>query len=253
MNITIVTLFPEMISSFFHESMIKRAQEKGRVTIDMVNLRDFANDTRGTVDDRPYGGGPGMIIKAEPILKAVSVIQSAYKSGEKKRTILTSPRGLLFSQKKARQYAKLDRLIICAGHYEGMDERVMDVFDEEISIGDYILTGGELPAAVIVDSVVRLLPGVLKKEDAVEVETLHNVPIEELIEAVGEDDYLKKLKNKGIKEVRLLEYPQYTRPSELNRKKVPTVLLSGNPKDINAWQLQQSYILTKKRRPDLLS
>ncbi|OGK40543.1 tRNA (guanosine(37)-N1)-methyltransferase TrmD [Candidatus Roizmanbacteria bacterium RIFCSPHIGHO2_12_FULL_44_10] len=250
MKITILTLFPQMISGFLGESILKRAQEKGAVEIDVVNIRDFAVDKHKTVDDRPFGGGAGMVLMAEPLIKAIASVKLG-NSG-KQKVILTSPRGIVYSQKKAQEYAGLDNLVIIAGHYEGFDERITNYIDEEISIGDYVLTGGELPAAIIVDSIIRLLPGVLKKEDATENESFFSVSIEELIEAVGSDDVLDQLREKGAKTVQLLEYPHYTRPQELAGKKVPEVLVAGDPKKIRVWQLKEAYSITKKNRPELL-
>jgi len=248
MKITIITLFPRMLSGFFDESIVKRAIEKKLVEIEVTNLRDFAIDSYGTVDDRPYGGGAGMVLRVEPIYKAInSVIDK-----KKQRIILTSPKGKLFNQKKAIEFSKLQQLIIIAGHYEGVDERVRDLVDEEISLGDFVMTGGEITAAAIADSVVRLIPGVLKKNEATQLESFFEVPIDQLIEAVGNTKLLKNLKEKNIKKVKLLEYPHYTRPEEFMGKKVPTVLLSGNHKDIENWRIERAYKETLKRRPDLL-
>lgn len=246
MKITIVTLFPKMIEGFIEDSIIKRAQTKGAVEIKVVNLRDFARDSYGTVDERPYGGGAGMVLCVDVLKKALSSIQKpAY-------TVLTSARGAVFNQKKALSLSKLDNLVIFAGHYEGFDERFSDYIDDEISIGDFILTGGELTAATICDAVVRLLPGVLKKDNATTEESFFSVSINQLIETVGNSPKLIELQKKGVKEVQLLEYPQYTRPEEFEGKKVPEILLSGDPKKIHAWQLTQAFELTLQRRPDLL-
>ena len=170
MKISIITLFPKMISGFFEESIVKRAVEKKLVEIEIINLRDFAIDDYGTVDDRPYGGGAGMIIRVDVIHKAISNIKYQISKtqikNQKEKIILTSPKGKIFDQKKAQEYSKLDKLIIIAGHYEDVDARVQDFVDEEISMGDFILTGGEIPASAIVDSIVRLIPGVLKKDKA---------------------------------------------------------------------------------------
>ncbi len=176
MKITILTLFPKMISGFFEESIIKRAVEKKLVEIELVDLRDFAIDEYGTVDDRPYGGGAGMVIRVDVVYKALADViarNEVTKQSQKRlfrfarndmrRVVLTSPRGKLFNQRKAQEYSKVEHLVIIAGHYEGVDERVTEFIDEEVSIGDFILTGGELPAAMITDSVVRLISGVLKK------------------------------------------------------------------------------------------
>lgn len=269
MKITVITLFPEMIKAFCSESIVKRAQDKGLVEIEIVNLRDFAVDSYGSVDDRPYGGGAGMVLRADVVGKAIAKVKnqkSKIKSlnSEKnnnnesmeqcsnEKIVITSARGKVYSQRMAQEYAKLEHLIILAGHYEGFDERVHEMGDEEVSIGDYVLTGGEIPAAVILDSVVRLLPGVLKKEEATVNESFFKISINQLIKMLGEDDVLMNLKSRGQTEVMLLEYPQYTRPETFEDKKVPTVLLSGNHAEIEKWKLQKAYEYTKKNRPDLL-
>lgn len=259
MKITIITLFPKMIEGFFEESIIKRAKEKGRVKIEIVDLRQFAIDAYGTVDDRPYGGGVGMILRIEPIKKAIQFAISKFQfpnsqknQNLRSKTILTSARGEVYNQEKAAEYAKLDHLVIIAGHYEGVDERVLDLVDEEVSLGDFVLTGGEIPAAAIVDSVVRLIPGVLEKEEAVKKESYAEVSIIRIIEAVGENKILEKLKNEGVEKIKLLEYPQYTRPEEFEGKKVPSVLLSGNHRDIENWRIKKAFEETLKKRPDLL-
>src|SRR3989338_4952496 len=281
MRIYIVTLFPKMISSFFNESIVKRAQEKKLVDIEIINLREFAIDDYGTVDDRPYGGGAGMIMRVDVIYKALShVISSGARNlakrklrslsinsrsldssspsapqndEEGRKTILTSPKGKIFNQQKAQEYSKLDHLVIIAGHYEGVDERVRDFIDEEISLGDFVMTGGEITASVIVDSVVRLIPGVLKKNEATQLESFMNVSINQLIDTIGEDVQLRKLKAKGIKNIKLLEYPQYTRPEEFKGKKAAKILLSGDHKEIERWRIKKAFAETLKRRPDLLS
>ena len=276
MKFTILTLFPEMFEGFLSESIVKRAIRKDLVDIEIIDVRDFAVDKHGTVDDRPYGGGAGMVMMVEPIIEALKKVQmtssnsqinynpqvannkkfSNFTAGRRSQisnyTILTSPRGTVYTQEKAQEYAKLDHVIIIAGHYEGVDERVLDHVDEEVSIGDYVLTGGELPAAVIVDSIVRLLPGVLKKTESTETESFFTVSVDELMSVLGEDKLLRDLKKGKVKVVRLLEYPQYTRPHKFGNKEVPDVLLSGNHKKIHEWQLKQAYKLTKKNRPDLL-
>ena len=253
-----------MISSFFEESIVKRAQEKDLVEVEIVNLRDFAIDDYGTVDDRPYGGGAGMILRADVINQALKKITNhpsislrvnksqITKKTQNPKVILTSAKGKTFNQKKAIEYSKLDHLIIIAGHYEGVDERVLDMVDEEISLGDFILTGGEIVAVTITDAITRLIPGVLKKTEAIKIESYFDIPIEKIIEAVGEDDILKSLKKKGKKTIKLLEYPQYTRPEDYQGKKVPSVLLSGNPKEITKWQIKKAYEETLKKRKDLL-
>lgn len=259
MKITVLTLFPKMIEGFFAESIIKRAIDKALVKIEIINIRDWAEDKYKTVDDRPYGGGAGMVLKIEPIHKALSSIfripNSQFpisKQVPKSKIVLTSARGKTFNQNKAQEYSKLQNLIIIAGHYEGVDERVLDYIDEEISLGDFIMTGGEIAAAAIADSVVRLLPGVLKKETATEQESYSYYSIKHLIEYLGENDILGNLKKNGVEKVRLLEYPQYTRPEEFQGKKVPEVLLNGNHREIETWRLKKAFAETLAKRPDLL-
>lgn len=254
MKITIVTLFPKMIEGFISESIIKRAQEKGLVEITIVNLRDFARDSYGTVDERPYGGGAGMILCVDVLKKALSSLTTNYHlPTTSHRAILTSARGATFNQQKAQDLSKLQEIVIFAGHYEGFDERFSGYIDEEISIGDFILTGGELTAATICDAVVRLLPGVLKKDNATTEESFFSTSIIRIIEVVGSHPKLVELQKKGVGEVQLLEYPQYTRPEEFEGKKVPEILLSGDPKKIKVWQLREAFDLTLQRRPDLLN
>lgn len=229
MKISIVTLFPKMISGFFEESIVKRAIEKKLVEIEIINLRDFAIDDYGSVDDRPYGGGAGMIIRVDVLYNVISKIKSQIsKPNLKSKILITSPKGKVFDQEKAREYSKLDHLVIIAGHYEDVDARVLDFVDEEVSMGDFILTGGEIPASAIVDAVVRLIPGVLKKNQATKNESFN------------------------INGKRILEYPQYTRPEEFMGKKVPSVLLSGDPKKIEKWQEEQTLKETENKRKDLL-
>jgi tRNA (guanine37-N1)-methyltransferase len=223
MKISIITLFPKMISGFFEESIVKRAVEKKLVEIEIINLRDFAIDDYGTVDDRPYGGGAGMILRVDVIHKAISKIKN-----QKSKIVLTSPKGKIFDQKKAQGYSQLDHLIIIAGHYEDVDVRILDYVDEEVSMGDFILTGGEIPASAIVDSIVRLIPGVLKKDKATINESFN------------------------INDKKILEYPQYTRPEEFMGKKVPEVLLKGDHKKIEKWREEKAIEETKLKRPDLL-
>lgn len=224
MQIDIVTLFPEMFRGPFDESIIKRAQDKSLVKINIHYLRKWAIDKRGSVDDKPYGGGVGMVIRVEPFFNAVADIKKNLNG--KTKVILLSASGTPHNQKKAKQYSKLDNLIIICGHYEGVDQRVADfLVNEEISVGDYVLTGGEIPAIVIVDTVVRLIPGVLEKPEATQFESF----------------------SKNI-----LEYPQYTRPEDFKGYKVPKILLSGNHKEIEDWKKQQALEKTKKIRPDLL-
>ncbi len=224
MKISVITLFPDMISSFIKESIIKRAIDKGLVEIELINLRDFAKDKYKSVDDKPYGGGAGMILRVDVLKDAISFAVKNKKG--KTKIVLTSAKGKTYSQEKASEYSNLNHLVIIAGHYEGVDERVLNYIDEEISIGDFILTGGEIVAASIIDSVVRNIPGVLKKS-----------------EAVQEESFSKDFP---------LEYPQYTKPAEFEGNKVPEVLLSGDHKKIKEWKINKSKELTKKLRPDLL-
>ena len=213
-----------MFSGFFSESIIKRAIKNGLVKINLYNIRDWAKDKHKTVDDKPYGGGVGMIMRVDILDRALSSILPKQKK-KKTKIILLSASGKPFNQKMAQKLSKIDRLILICGHYEGIDERIITLIDEEISIGDYVLTGGELPAAVVVDTVVRLIPGVVGKE-----------------ESLKEESFSKNL----------LEYPQYTRPEVYKGIKVPKILLSGNHKKIAEWREQQALKITKKRRPDLL-
>ena len=223
MRIDIVTLFPAMFKGPFAESIVKRAADKGLVQIEIHDLRNWANDKRRMVDDRPFGGGKGMILMVEPIERALHDLKSKIKN-KKSKTILLTPVGKVFSQKKAEQLSGLSQLILICGHYEGVDERVGKLVDEEISIGDYILTGGELAAMVMVDCLVRLIPGVLSKE------------------AVKNESFAG----------RLLEYPQYTRPANFKGRKVPAVLLSGDHLKIEKWRSDKASEVTGKKRPELL-
>ncbi len=233
MKIDILTLFPEMFRGPFAESIVKRGQEKKLVTIQIHNLRQWATDKRGTVDDRPYGGGTGMVIMVEPIDRALRDLKLKIKN-EKLKIILLSPRGKVFTQQIAQDLLKIDHLIFICGHYEGVDERVSEhLVNEEISIGDYILTGGELPAMVIVDAITRLIPGVLEKPNATQNETFQSSII-------------------NNKSSILLEYPQYTRPENFKGWKVPKVLLGGNHAEIEKWRKQKALARTQKTRPDLL-
>jgi tRNA (guanine37-N1)-methyltransferase len=221
MKIDVLTLFPKMFESPFKESIISRAIKNKIIDLKIHNLRDWALDNYGTVDDKPFGGDVGMLIRPEPVFKALEKIKEENKELKTKKIILMSARGNKFNQEKAEELAKLDNLILIAGHYEGFDQRISDfMVDEEISIGDYVLTGGELPAMVIMDAVARLVPGVLGKDESSKVESWSEVEIDG-------------------KKIRAAEYPQYTRPQEFMGKKVPEVLLSGDPKKIKAWQTEQ--------------
>lgn len=224
MHVDILTLFPEMFSGVFSSSILKKANEKGNFSYNLVNYRDFTTNKHNKVDDYPYGGGAGMVLSPQPIFDAVESIQKDKK--KKPRIILMCPQGETYTQKKAEELAKEDELIIICGHYEGYDERIREyLVTDEISIGDYVLTGGELGAMVLVDSVVRLLPDVLGNE-----------------ESAPQDSFSSGL----------LEYPHFTRPAEFRGMKVPDVLLSGNHAKIEQWRREQSLKRTYERRKDLL-
>lgn len=253
MKISIITLFPKMINGFFEESILKKAQEKGLIELEIINLRDFATDSHKTVDDRPYGGGAGMVLRADILNTAIkSVKDSNLEDKEDSQVILTSARGKIFNQKMAKDLSALKHLIIICGHYEGFDERIMSQVDQEISIGDFILTGGEIPASLVADAVTRLIPGVLKKEDATQNESFFFVTVDSLIEICGEDEVLGFLKKNNIQQVQLVEYPHYTRPEIVNGEDVPEVLKKGNHKDIYTWRIKKAYSTTKQKRSDLL-
>lgn len=225
MRIDILTLFPEMCETVMSESIIGRARKNNKVEIICTNIRDYANNKHNKVDDTPYGGGMGMVMAAEPIYNAY---KSLYSEGEKKpHLVYLSPKGKTFNQQKAIELSKLDRLVLLCGHYEGIDERVIEeIVDEEISIGDFVLTGGELPALTVADAVCRMLPGVLSDELC-----------------FSEESHFSGL----------LEYPQYTRPPVWMGREVPEVLLSGNHKNIEDWRRCKSLLLTIEKRPDMLS
>ncbi|MEK7598528.1 MAG: tRNA (guanosine(37)-N1)-methyltransferase TrmD [Patescibacteria group bacterium] len=214
MQFDIITIFPKIFDSYFSESIIKRALEKRLIKINVHNLRDFTRDRHKTVDDTPYGGGAGMVLKIEPIWRCIQFLKSKVRNKEKKvRTILFSAKGKKYNQKDAQRLAKYDNLILICGRYEGVDERVAKyTADEEISIGDYVLTGGEIPAMISVDSITRLLPGVLGNPRSLEEESF------------------SKIQNSS------LEYPQYTKPETFNKWNVPNVLLSGNHQKIKEWR-----------------
>lgn len=222
MKISILTLFPEMCNAFVNESIIGRAVKSDKVDIECINIRDFANNKHNKVDDTPYGGGMGMVMAAEPIY-------NAYKSvvGDKKpHLVYLSPKGATFTQKKAIELSNREHLVLLCGHYEGIDERVIEeIVDEEISIGDYVLTGGELPALVVADAVCRMLPGVLSDDIC-----------------FTEESHFSGL----------LEYPQYTKPAVWNGREVPEVLLSGHHANIEKWRREKSIEITLDRRPDIL-
>ena len=220
LKIDILTLFPNMFFGPLSESIVKRAQKKKLVEIDIHNLREWTKDRHKTVDDRPYGGGTGMVLMVEPIDRALKDLRHG-----RTKIILLTPQGKVFQQKMAQRLAKEKHLIFICGHYEGVDERIRQhLVDEEISIGDYVLTGGEIPVMVVTDAIVRLIPGVLEKPEAT--------------------------KNESFSP--LLEHPQYTRPAEYRGWRVPKVLLSGNHQQIKQWQEKEARKRTKTRRPDLL-
>ena len=224
MRIDILTLFPEMCSSVLSESIIGRARANGFVEIECTDIRDYTADKHNRVDDAPYGGGPGMIMQAQPIYDCFEDL--CKKLGKRPRLIYMSPQGKVLTQQKVKQLAQEESIAILCGHYEGVDERVIEeIVDEEISIGDYVLTGGELPALILADSIARMLPGVLAGE-----------------EAYSEESHYSSL----------LEYPQYTRPPEWRGRQVPQVLLSGHHGNIKRWRREQSLRRTYERRADLL-
>lgn len=226
MKIHILTLFPEAFESFLSHSMMKRAQNKGHVQIYVVNLRDYTNDKHKTCDDRPFGGGPGMVLKPAPIFEALDALFGKKKPSKKTRIVHLTPQGRPFNQVEAKKFSRFSELVFICGHYEGIDERVVDAWvTDEVSIGDYVLTQGELPAMVLIDTVTRLLPGVLGSEES------------KVFESFTPN---------------LLEYPQYTRPAVYRDLKVPEVLLSGDHKKIAEWRHKQALSRTKKKRPDLL-
>lgn len=225
MNIHILSLFPEMFAGVFNTSILKKAQEKNEVVLNVVNFRDFSGNKHHQVDDYPYGGGAGMVLKPEPIFNAVESLTS--NKEQKRRIILLCPQGERFSQQKAEELSREEELIFICGHYEGYDERIREhLITDEISLGDFVLTGGELAAMTIVDSVVRLLPNVLGNAESHEKDSF----------STG-----------------LLEHPHYTRPVEYRGYKVPDVLLSGNHAEIEKWRREQSLKRTSDRRPELLA
>lgn len=221
MIITILTLFPEMFDTVFKYSIIKRAIAQRIVEINLVNIREFAIDAYKTVDDRPFGGGAGMILKVDLIDRAIESLKSKIKPDKKVKIILLDPKGVTFSQAKAQEFSHFNRLILICGHYEGVDARIENLVDEVISIGKYVLTGGELPSMVIVDSVVRLIPGVLQNPDSLTQESFSNEN---------------------------LEYPQYTRPASYKGMNVPDILLSGNHKEIEKWKSSHSQKIPKTNK-----
>lgn len=224
MKFYVLTLFPEMITYCINTSILGRAITKGIINVDAVNIRDFAGNKHGQVDDYPYGGGAGMVMQPGPIYRSYEYVKN--KSGKNPRVIYTTPQGKTFDQQTAEELSKEGDLIFLCGHYEGVDERAIDkIVTDEISIGDYVLTGGELPAMVIMDSISRLIPGVLNNENSAQTESFSN---------------------------NLLEHPQYTRPEFFLDERVPEVLLSGHHANVDKWRREQSLIRTYEKRPDLL-
>lgn len=223
MRVDIATLFPEMCEAILSESIVGRARKKGAIEVCCHQIRDYTNDKHRRVDDIPYGGGMGMVMQADPIYNCYKAI--CEQLGCKPHTIYMTPKGSVFTQKRAVELSKMDNILILCGHYEGVDQRILDkIVDEEISIGDYVLTGGELPAAVITDAVARMCDGVLSSAECFEDESHFNG---------------------------LLEYPQYTRPETWEGESVPSVLLSGHHKNISEWRLEKSLEITKQNRPDM--
>ncbi|MDR0953659.1 MAG: tRNA (guanosine(37)-N1)-methyltransferase TrmD [Elusimicrobiota bacterium] len=220
LKVDIITLFPEVMEAPLSNSIIGRAREKGIIKVSYQNPREFAKDKHKTVDDRPYGGGPGMLMKAEPLYKSIKKLRK-----QNSLVIMTSPRGQRFTQTLAKKLAKKRHLIFVCGHYEGVDARIYPQVDLEVSLGDFILTGGELAASVMIDAITRLLPGTFKKDDVTTSESF---------------------------EGSLLEAPQYTRPEVWRRKRVPSVLLGGNHKEIERWKQEEALKITRQFRPDLL-
>lgn len=224
MRFIILSLFPEAFESYFNISLIKRALAKKFISIEVRNLRDWTTDRHKTVDDRPYGGGVGMVLRVDIMAKALKAIKSQI-TDHGSQIILLTPQGKVFNQKLAKKLSRYKTIVLICGRYEGFDERVRKLVDMEISIGDYVLTGGEIPAMAVLDTVARLVPGVVGKEESL------------VSESFSEN---------------LLEYPQYTRPENFKGKEVPKVLLSGNHAKIAEWRRKEAFKRTKKRRPDLL-
>lgn len=224
MRFDVMTLFPDMIRAVTGESIIGRSAQKGIIDINAVNIRDYANNKHNRVDDYPYGGGFGMVMQCKPIYDCFCDITK--DCDKKPHTVFMSPKGAVLTQKKAVELSKLDRLVILCGHYEGVDQRVLDtIVDEEISVGDYVLTGGELAACILIDCVSRMIDGVLADSEAFENESHYSG---------------------------LLEHPQYTRPEEWNGMRVPDILLSGHHANIEKWKYEQSVEITKRLRPDMI-
>ena len=225
MRFDIMTLFPDVVKCVLESSIIGRAQQNGHITVSTYDIRDYTLNKHKKTDDTPYGGGKGMLMATQPICDCFAQVRKNHSVGEKTHVIYASPRGRIFNHEIAKELSEYDNVVILCGHYEGIDQRVIDeIVDEELSVGDYVLTGGEIPACIIVDAVARLVPGVLSDKECYEKESI----------ASG-----------------LLEYPQYTRPAVFNGCEVPKVLLSGHHENIDTWRLEQSLELTRVRRPDL--
>lgn len=225
MNFHILTLFPEMVMQGLNTSIIGKATERGYISIEAVNIRDYTLDKHGKVDDYTYGGGAGMLMQAQPVYDAWRSVTERIGQERSCRVVYVTPQGKTFCQEMAQEMAQENDLIFLCGHYEGIDERVIEeIVTDEVSIGDYVLTGGELPAMVMIDAIARLVPGVLHNGESAQTETFENG---------------------------LLEYPQYSRPEIWHEKRVPEILLSGDHAKVDAWRLEQSLLRTKERRPDL--
>lgn len=224
MNFYVMTLFPEMIENGLNESILGRAKKNGYINFEAINIRDYSNDKHGHVDDYPYGGGAGMVIKAAPVYDCYNALKEKIKD-KKPRVLFMSPKGKTFNQNMAMELAKEENLIFLCGHYEGIDQRVLDlIVTDEVSLGDFVLTGGELPAMVMIDAISRHVKGVLNNDESAMTESFAD---------------------------NLLEYPQYTRPEVFMDQSVPEVLLSGNHKKIEEWRYEQALEITRKMRPDL--
>ncbi len=226
MKFDIMTLFPSLVENVLSESIIGRARKAEIITVKAHNIRDFTTDKHRKTDDTPFGGGVGMVMTCQPIFDCFESVKAGIPDGAKTRVIYMSPKGSILTHEKVQELSKYDSLVFLCGHYEGIDQRVIDgIVDEEISIGDYVLTGGEIPACIVIDAVSRLIPGVLASEECYEGESIAS----------------------GI-----LEYPQYTKPRDFRGMEVPEVLLSGDHKKIERWRLEKAVEITKERRPDLL-
>lgn len=224
MRYHVLTLFPEMVLQGLHTSIIGRAADRGIIGLNAVNIRSYADNDYGKIDDYPYGGGAGMVMQAEPVYRAYEAVAASLE--KKPRVLHMTPQGRVFSQEMAQELAQEEDLIFLCGHYEGIDERVLEeIVTDHVSIGDYVLTGGELPAMVMIDAISRMVPGVLNNKESAQFDSFQNG---------------------------LLEYPQYSRPQEWRGRRVPEILLSGHHANVEAWRKEQSYLRTKERRPDLL-